>query len=373
MGTYEGHGVCGERNYILIGINIIAVIILLGVLIFVHELGHFLVAKRSGVGVLKFSLGFGPRLFGRKIGETEYILSAIPLGGYVKMLGESEEDSEELSPEDEKRSFLNQGVFKRIAIVAAGPIFNFIFAILVFSVVYAIGVPVPTSMIGSVQEDSPAFAAGIRSGDVVVAIDDREISQWSELASAVEESRGERLKIQIMRDGRTLDIHVAASSSKAVNVFGEEVETFRIGVGISDETLLERKGPLGALYAGGEQTWGWTKLTCLGMAKIVQGVVSPKELGGPIMIAQMAGSQVRKGLMPFIFLMAVLSVNLGVLNLLPIPVLDGGHIAFFLIEAITGRPVSVKWREIAQQVGFFILIMLMIFVFYNDIARIIGY
>ncbi|MDO9515630.1 MAG: RIP metalloprotease RseP, partial [Syntrophales bacterium] len=143
----------------MIGINIVAVIILLGVLIFVHELGHFLVAKWSGVGVLKFSLGFGPRLLGRKIGETEYILSAIPLGGYVKMLGESE-DEEDLSPDDEKRSFLKQPVFKKIGIVAAGPLFNFLFAILAFAVVYAVGVPVSTSMIGTVQEGSAAFDAG---------------------------------------------------------------------------------------------------------------------------------------------------------------------------------------------------------------------
>jgi len=136
---------------------------------------------------------------------------------------------------------------------------------------------------------------------------------------------------------------------------------------------MERKGPFGALSSGIAQTWGWMKLTCVGMVKILQGVVSPKELGGPILIAQMAGTQVQKGLVPFIFLMAVLSVNLGVLNLLPVPVLDGGHIVFFLIEAATGRAVSLRWRERAQQVGFFLLILLMLFVFYNDIARLVGY
>jgi regulator of sigma E protease len=356
----------------LIGINVVSVIILLGVLIFVHELGHFLVAKWSGVGVLKFSLGFGPRLLGRKIGETEYILSAIPLGGYVKMLGESE-DEEDLSPDDEKRSFLKQHVSKRIAIVAAGPLFNFLFAILAFAVVYGIGVPVSTSRIGIVQEGSASFEAGVRSGDGIVAINDKAISRWSELASAVAESNGEQLKIQIDRNNRIFDIYVTPQPVKSKNIFGEEINTFRIGVGISDETVMERKGPVGALAAGIQQTWGWTKLTCLGMVKILQGVVSPKELGGPILIAQMAGSEVRKGLLPFIFLMAVLSVNLGVLNLLPVPVLDGGHIGFFLIEAVTGRSVSMRWREIGQQVGFFFLILLMIFVFYNDIARIFGY
>jgi len=372
VGTDQGLGGRRERKDLLIGINVVAVIILLGVLIFVHELGHFLVAKWSGVGVLKFSLGFGPRLFGRKIGETEYVLSAIPLGGYVKMLGESE-DEEELSPEDEKRSFLKQPVFKRIGIVAAGPLSNFLFAIFAFAVVYGIGVPVSTSMVGVVQEGGAAFEAGLLSGDVITAINDREISRWSELASVVDESRGERLKIQIDRGSKVFDVYVTPQPVKSKNVFGEEIDTFRIGVGISDETVVERKSPIGALVTGTQQTWGWTKLTCLGMVKILQGIVSPKELGGPILIAQMAGSQVRKGLVPFIFLMAVLSVNLGVLNLLPVPVLDGGHIAFFLVEAVTGRAVSMRWREIAQQVGFFLLILLMIFVFYNDIARILGY
>ena len=355
----------------MIGINIISVIILLGILIFVHELGHFLVAKWSGVGVLKFSLGFGPRLIGKKIGETEYVLSAIPLGGYVKMLGESG-DEEELSPDDEKRSFQKQTLLKKIAIVAAGPLFNFLFAIIAFAVVYAVGVPVSTSRIGNVQEGSAAFEAGMQSGDVIIAINDREILRWSELANAVSESSGDKLRISVDRENKFLDIYVTPELVKSKNIFGEEIDTYRIGVGISDETVMERQGPVGALYSGIEQTWGWTKLTCLGIVKIIQGVVSPKELGGPILIAQMAGSQVRKGFLPFIFLMAVLSVNLGVLNLLPVPVLDGGHLCFFLIEAVTGREVNIKWREIAQQVGFFLLILLMIFVFYNDIIRILN-
>ncbi len=352
------------------GLSIVSVIILLGVLIFVHELGHFCVAKFFGVRVLKFSLGFGPKVIGKRIGETEYTLSAIPLGGYVKMLGESERD-EELSPEDKERSFREQTALRKIAIVAAGPLTNFIFAILAFAVVYAAGVPVSTSRIGDVQKDSSAYEAGIQSGDVIVAVDDTEISRWSELVDAISESNGKKLAIVVARGNENLTLSVLPKLIKAKNIFGEEISTYRIGIAISDETVLVRQGPVGALYAGVGQTWGWTKLTCLGLVKIVQGVVSPKELGGPILIAQMAGSQVRKGAIPFIFLMAVLSINLGVLNLLPIPVLDGGHLCFFLVEAVTGKEVSIRWREISQQVGFFLLILLMIFVFYNDIARIL--
>ena len=160
----------------MIGISVVSLIVLLGVLIFAHELGHFLMAKKSGVGVLKFSLGFGPKIIGKKIGETEYLLSAVPLGGYVKLLGEA--DVEGLSAEEQKRSFSKQSVLKRILIVAAGPVFNFLLAIVIFTAVFMWGVPVLTSQIGSIQEDSPAFAAGLKEGDVVIALDGVPVSRW---------------------------------------------------------------------------------------------------------------------------------------------------------------------------------------------------
>lgn len=339
-------------------------------MIFVHELGHFLVAKWSGVGVLKFSLGFGPRLIGRKFGETEYLISIIPLGGYVKLLGESE--GEELSPEDEKRSFQNQHVLKRIAIVASGPLFNFLFAILAFTLIYSMGVPSHTSRIGEVQKDTPAYTAGLQKGDLVLAIDDTKISRWIELADMIRNSGGGSLKITVERDSKVYDIRVVPELIKGSNIFGEEVESYKVGIIVSDETVLERINPFQALIQGVAQTWGFTKLTYLTVVKIVQRVVSPKTLGGPIMIAQMSGEYARQGFVPFVFFMAILSINLGVLNLLPIPVLDGGHLLFYLIEVATGKEVNIKWREMAQQLGFFILVMLMIFVFYNDIVRIVG-
>lgn len=339
-------------------------------MIFVHELGHFLVAKWSGVGVLKFSLGFGPRLIGRKFGETEYLISIIPLGGYVKLLGESE--GEELSSEDEKRSFQNQHVLKRIAIVASGPLFNFLFAILAFTLIYSMGVPSHTSRIGEVQKDTPAYTAGLQKGDLVLAIDDTKISRWVELADMIRNSGGGSLKITVERDSKVYDIRVVPELIKGSNIFGEEVESYKVGIIVSDETVLERINPFQALIQGVAQTWGFTKLTYLTVVKIVQRVVSPKTLGGPIMIAQMSGEYARQGFVPFVFFMAILSINLGVLNLLPIPVLDGGHLLFYLIEVATGKEVNIKWREMAQQLGFFILVMLMIFVFYNDIVRIVG-
>ncbi len=354
----------------MIGTSIISVIILLGILIFVHELGHFLVAKRLGVGVLKFSLGFGPRLIGKKMGETEYVISAIPLGGYVKLLGEA--GDEELTPEDERRSFQNQSVYKRIAIVVAGPIFNFLLAIIAFSIIYTIGVPTLTSRVGGVQDGAAAAQAGIKEGDVILAIDGEDALYWSDLAEIIRNSKGKDLKITIERDNKISDLYVKPEAVKGTNIFGEEVASYKIGIASSPETVKVRLNPFKAIIEGAEQTWWFTKLTYVSIAKIVQRVISPSTLGGPIMIAKMSGEYAKQGIIPFIFFMSVLSINLGVLNLLPIPVLDGGHLMFYLFEIVTGKEINMKWREMAQQVGFFLLIMLMVFVFYNDIVKLVN-
>ncbi len=351
------------------GIDIISVIILLGILIFVHELGHFLAAKMSGVGVLKFSLGFGPRLVGRQIGETEYRVSAIPLGGYVRLFGETGE--EEISPEDEKRSFQRQPVSRRIAIVAAGPLFNFLFAILVLTVIFVAGVPEITSRVGGVPEGTPAFQAGIREGDRIVSMNGRPVSLWSDIVASVQGSGGKEIEIVIERAGETIHRTLQPEIMKSRNIFGEEIDSYKIGIMASSETVDRRENPARAFLSSLAYTWNMTKLTVLSIVKMIEGVLSPKTLGGPILIAQMAGTQVREGFLPFLFFMAILSINLGVLNLLPIPVLDGGHLFFYGIELVTGKEVNIRWRERAQQVGFFILVLLMIFVFYNDIARII--
>jgi regulator of sigma E protease len=351
----------------LIGINIVSVVILLGVLIFVHEFGHFLMAKRAGVGVMKFSLGFGPRIIGKKIGETEYILSLIPLGGYVKLLGES--PGEELSEEEDKRSFLKQPVRKRIGIVAAGPVFNLLLAILIFTIVNVIGLPVLTAEIGNLQTDSAALSAGMKSGDKIVDVDGSAITKWDELSEIISQSKGKQLLITVHRDGQSLSLTVVPKLMKTTNHFGETVEAYKIGVSPLPRTFIERQNPLSAFGRGLNQTWMISKLTVISIVKMFQGVVSPKSLGGPILIAQIAGAQVREGIVPFILFMAMLSINLAILNLLPIPVLDGGHLLFYMLEMATGREVNLRWREKAQQVGFVLLILLMVFVFMLDIER----
>ena len=349
------------------GINIVSVVVLLGVLIFAHELGHFLIAKRSGVGVLKFSLGFGPKVIGKKIGETEYLLSLIPLGGYVKLLGEAPEEG--LSEEDEKRSFLHQPVLKRIGIVAAGPIFNILFALLIFIIVNMIGLPVLTTEIGALQPDSAAQAAGLKAGDTVIDVDGIGVKKWDELSEVISQSKGRSLRITVRRDGSPLVVTVVPRLMKSTNVFGEAVEAHKIGISPAPRTVVERLNPFSAFWAGLRQTWTVSKLTVISIVKMFQGVVSPKTLGGPILIAQIAGAQVREGIIPFVLFMALLSINLAILNLLPVPILDGGHLLFYLIELVTGHEVNLRWREMAQQVGFVLLVLLMLFVFVLDIGR----
>lgn len=351
----------------MIGISIISVIVLLGVLIFVHEAGHFLIAKWAGVGVLKFSLGFGPKLFGKKVGETEYLVSMIPLGGYVKLMGES--DGEELSEADEKRSFLKQTVLKRAAIVIAGPLFNFLLAISIFTIVYMVGIPTLTTQIGGVQEGSSAYEAGVREGDIITAIDGTEISKWEKLAEMISSSKGRELTMSVKRGEKQYDMLLTPRLLKTKNIFGEDIESYKIGVTPSSQITIERKNPVLALWTGIKQTWVISKLTIVSIVKIAEGVVSPKTLGGPILIAQIAGAQVKEGVIPFLLFMALLSINLAVLNLLPIPVLDGGHLFFYFIEMISGKEINIRWREMAQQVGFVLLVMLMIFVFIMDIER----
>jgi len=328
------------------------------------------VAKYFRVGVLKFSLGFGPAIISKKVGETEYCISAIPLGGYVKLLGES---SNEDVPEDKlEASFSNQPVGRRAAIVAAGPIANFLLAIVFFSFVFAVsGIPQLSTEIGAVTKDSPAEKAGLKPGDKVVAVNGQPVTEWEEMSKLIKKSGGKSIQITIERGKELIQVSVVPEISKVKNIFGEEIERPLIGVTAAQKVVVKKVNPVFALYYGVEQTWTLTKLFVLTVIKMIERVVPAKTLGGPIFIAQLAGQQARQGIMNLIYFIGLISVNLAILNLLPVPVLDGGHLAFFAFEAITGKPVSMEKREIAQQVGLFLLIILMVFVFYNDISRIL--
>lgn len=350
--------------------NIISFAIVLGVLVFVHEFGHFLLAKLMGVGVEKFSLGFGPRIVSKKIGMTEYMISAIPLGGYVKMVGESPQ--KELNDSLLPLSFSHKGLFTRSLIVLAGPVFNLLLSVAIFFVFFQVsGLPIMKPEVGEVQEEMPAHVAGIRPGDRVVSIDGKPVTRWEEMADLIQQSSGRPLNIEILRDNSTVLVKVAPKLLSSQNLFGEQVEKYVIGITASGAITVRQLNPFQSATQGLLQTWQIAKLTVLAIGKIITGTISAKNLGGPIMIAQLAGQQAEAGIINLIFFIALLSVNLGIINLLPIPVLDGGHLLFFLIEAVIRRPLNHKMREVAQQIGIFILILLMIFVFYNDIARIL--
>jgi regulator of sigma E protease len=350
-------------------VSIFSLIIVLGVLIFFHELGHFLVARLLGVGVERFSLGFGPKLVGKTIGITEYRISAIPLGGYVKMVGESPDS--ELDPSDIPISFTHKHVFKRILIVAAGPLFNILLALIIFFGIFQIsGLLILKPGIGDVNEGTPAYAAGLKKDDVVVSIDGVDISSWEDMANAIMASKGKTLAISVLRGDTILNKNVTPEVKKFKNIFNEDVDRYVIGITASGEVFKKNLSFFQAVSESVNQTYQITALTIKGVVKLFQGTVSPKTLGGPIMIAQMAGQQAKEGVVNLIFFIALISINLAILNFLPIPVLDGGHLLFFFIEAVKGSPVSVKVREISQQAGIFVLILLMIYVFYNDIARV---
>jgi len=353
--------------------SILSAIVVLGLLIFLHELGHFAVAKWSGVMVQRFSLGFGPRLLAWTSGETEYAISAVPLGGYVKMLGEDPE--EEVPASEMLRAFSYQALWKRLAIVIAGPAMNLITAFVAFTLVFALygaGTPSDLPKIGGVVENMAASKAGLARGDTVTAIEGKEIASWEQLSDTVRASGGAPLHFEVRHEDGSTDTKVVTPEEKPErSPFGEEIGKAYL-IGIERSVEIAPVGLTSAVGLGAYQTYFWVKMTLLSVVKIFQGAVSPRDLGGPLLIVKAAGQQAQLGLEYLIRFLGLISVNLGVLNLLPIPVLDGGHPLFFGFEAVRGRPLAIRHREMAQQVGLFLLLALMVFVVYNDISRIVA-
>lgn len=347
--------------------SLLFAIIALGALIFIHELGHFLFAKLFGVGVEKFSLGFGPKLVGKKVGETEYLLSAFPLGGYVKMVGEGEEV--ELSEDEKEKSFADKPVLQRFVIVAAGPVFNLIFAYVLFIIIFMLGVPAVTTRVGEVVPDKPAARAGVMAGDVIKAVNGKPVDRWEEFAKIIAEGKLTPLEVQVQRGQSQLKFTMTPESRTSKNLLGDTVTQPIVGVVAAGDTVIDRFPPGEAIVKGSAQCWHVIELTALSLVRLVERAIPLDNIGGPIMIVKMAGEQAAAGGVSFLAFVALLSVNLGILNLLPVPILDGGHLAFFTLELVMGRPVSKRAREIAQQVGLVLLIGLMMLAFYNDIAR----
>lgn len=349
--------------------SILAVILVLGGLIFFHELGHFLAARAFGMGVVTFSLGFGPKIAGFTRGATRYVLSAIPLGGYVQLVAQ---DPDEAPPENfpPETHFRLRPAWQRMIVVAAGPVFNFVLAWLLFwGLLVAEGRYEMLPVVGQVQKDSPAEVAGIRAGDTVTAIDGRTVANWDELATSIRAGGGRTVTLTVARDGETRTVAVTPTIRTVKNLFGEEEKAPLVGIVATGKT---RAVPMGAGSAAGEavrQTWNVVVVTYTGLLKLIERVVPLDSLGGPIMIAQMVSKQASEGLGNVVALAALISVNLGVLNLLPIPVLDGGHLLFYSLEIVMRRPVSPRMRQLTTRLGLAFLIALMLLATVNDIRR----
>jgi len=440
-------------------------IIVIGVLILVHELGHFAVARLTGVGVERFSIGFGPVLLRWRGKETEYCLSLIPMGGYVKMMGEENPiEGGEALPYDPAKAFALKALWARFLIVFAGPGMNFVLAVVIFTLVFAtFGRPVWPAVVGRVADGSPAAAAGLKTGDIGVEVDGRPVMYWEDLERTLGESGGRPLTVRVKRGNAEQTVTITPRRKTTTDpIFGERREVWDIGAGpqlipqissvlpdspaqqaglqaadvvlavagqpvytpedlveairtrpgqplpitverdgkvlsltvtpravteksptTGQETTLgkidagiatksvrfEPYGPLASVQHGVVRTWDVTMLTLKGFWKLVSRQIDSSNIGGPIQIATEAGRQAKEGLGPLAIFTAFISVNLAVLNLLPVPMLDGGHLFFFLIEAVLGRPLSLKKREAAQQLGFVLLMLLMVYALWNDLNR----
>ena len=360
-------------------VAILAFIVVLGVLIVVHEFGHFITAKMAGIAVPRFSIGLGPKLWGFNIGETEYVISVLPLGGYVKMAGMGEEEALETiegGPTDievpPEQRFDSKSITVRAIVISAGVVMNFLFAIVAFAGLdYYRGKMIP--LIGEVVEGSPAEEAGVRAGDLIVAVDDTEMDQWIDFVVYVQPRPGETVLLSIDRAGRSLELEtLIARVAEYDSIRGDSIVFGRIGV-LHDTINGHEPIGLGAAFAlGTRQAVGWVGLLLDFMGDLVTGRASARDLGGPILIGQLSGEAARRGLVSLVSLMAILSVHLAVLNLLPIPILDGGHLVFLAIEAIQGRAVSLKARARWSQLGFILILALMVWVITSDVLRLTG-
>ncbi|TMJ85301.1 MAG: RIP metalloprotease RseP [Alphaproteobacteria bacterium] len=360
---------------------LIPFLFVLTLVVFFHELGHFVIARRCGVRVLVFSIGFGPELFGFNDRHgTRWKVSAIPLGGYVKFFGDENAASvpdpvalAAMTEEDRRHSFIHQRVRARAAIVVAGPIANFLLAIVIFAALFMVfGKPSTSPRVDAVQPGSAAEIAGFKPGDLVLTIDGRSIESFPDMQQVVSTSAGEMLTFEVDRGGVRVTLKAVPALRESKDRFGN---VHRIGVlGITrspspDDTHFQPVGPLKAFELGAQRTWFVVERTLSYIGGVISGREAADQLGGPIRIAQVSGQVASEGLPSLFSLAAVLSVSIGLLNLFPVPLLDGGHLLFYGIEAVRGKPLSERAQEVGFRIGLAIVVMLMIFATYNDILH----
>ena len=348
-------------------LTVLAALFVLSLLIWVHEWGHFLAARLFRVRVERFSIGFGPRLGGIQVGETDFCVSAVPLGGYVKLYGESEA---EILGAEREYAFSTKPLWQRAAIVLAGPLFNLLLAWVVFSAFFIFkGKPYVLPEIGQVMAESPAEKAGLKPKDLILEINGLPVKTWEELTAKVRESASETLTLKVKREGQVFTLKVRPEIKEIKNIFGEKHKVPVLGIVASGRFETQRIPLWRAFIEGGLKMVSVVELTIKALWKLVERALPFSSLGGPLLIAQMAGEQARQGFMALLLFAGILSVNLGVINLLPIPMLDGGHLFFYALEGVRGRPISPRTQERLQKVGLAFLLALMVLVFYNDLLR----
>jgi regulator of sigma E protease len=360
---------------------VVPFLFVLTIVVFFHELGHFMMARWCGIRVLVFSIGFGPEIagFNDRYG-TRWKISAIPLGGYVKFFGDDNAASAPdhaaaaaMSDADKKDSFIFQPIRSRAAVVAAGPIANFILAIAIFAGIFmTVGKQTTSARVDTVQAGSAAEVAGFKPGDLVLSINGEKIESFSDMQRVVSISAGEPLTIEVDRGGAPVALKAVPQLKEIKDNFGN---VHRLGVlGISrsmapGDIRTEKAGPVRGIVMGAQETWFVVDRTLSYISGVFAGREAADQLGGPIRIAQVSGQVATAGFAALIHLTAVLSVSIGLLNLFPIPLLDGGHLLFYGIEAIRGRPLSERAQELGFRIGLAIVVMLMIFATFNDILH----
>jgi regulator of sigma E protease len=360
------------------GLNyIIPFLIILTVLVFVHEFGHYLIARWNGVRVEVFSIGFGPEVFGwwDRAG-TRWKFSTIPLGGYVKMFGDSDASSglpapslARLAPAEREVSFHYKRLGQRAAIVAAGPAANFLFAIVVLAVLFmTYGQPFTPAEVGQVQPGSAAEQAGIRVGDVILSIDGGAVHRFEDVQQTVRLNPGVKMTVGVRRDGEERMLQVTPSRTELTDRFGNRYEIGLLGIARSGVEYIKRD-PVTALMQAGSETWDLSAATLKAVWQIVIGTRATDELGGPLRIAQMSGEVAQGGIVAILWFMAVLSINLGLINLFPVPVLDGGHLLFYAAEAVRGKPLGQRAQEFGFRIGLAFVLTLMVFATWNDLVH----
>ena len=339
--------------------------LILGFLILVHEAGHFFVARRTGVRVERFSIGFGPQLFSWKRGHTVYAVSAIPLGGYVKMSGEQDSKAKK-KPYD----YLSKSIGTRAAIIFAGPLVNYVTAIITLWIVFIVGFPQLNATVGKLIEDKPALAAGLAQGDRILAIDGIEISNWDDMTEIIHESADRSIELTIDRNGARQMIAIVPEKIETTDLYGRPITVGRIGIGPAGDVTPLQVGPVEALKRTFALHWEWTASMGIALSSIVKGRLSMKEsLTGPIGIIVLTSQAVTLGFTTLLYIVSLFSLSLAVFNVLPIPILDGGHLLWLGLEKLKGSPVSMNIQENCSKVSFVLLMALILTVCVYDIQR----